>query len=201
MAVQQHLQPSYSQYTGQRSKLSAIGYRIGEFIYEYWATMLTVALGLLVLAAISVPFLSYFGLDWLSKQIFYALHTVCAQIPAHSFYVFGHQLGMCARNLSIYSSMFVGCLIFVLSGKRMKGIPWWFWLLLILPMALDGTTQMFGWRESTWELRVLTGVLFGLGNVWFALPLVQKTLLETPMQPSLPVPPLSQQADTSTETV
>jgi uncharacterized membrane protein len=200
MAVQQQIQPSYTQYTGRRSKLSTLGYRIGEFIYEYWATMLTVALGLLVLAAISVPFLSYLGLDWLSKQIFYALHTVCAQIPAHSFYVFGHQLGMCARNLSIYSSMFVGCLIFVLSGKHMKGIPWWFWLLLILPMAIDGTTQMFGWRESTWELRVITGVLFGLGNVWFALPLVQKTLLETPMQPRISIPLPPQQADTSTET-
>ena len=82
----------------------------------------------------------------------------------------------------------------------MKGIPWWFWLLLILPMAIDGTTQMFGWRESTWELRVITGVLFGLGNVWFALPLVQKTLLETPMQPRISIPLPPQQADTSTET-
>jgi len=52
-------------------------------------------------------------------------------------------------------------------------------------LALDGTTQMFGWRESTWELRVLTGTLFGLGNVWFALPLIQKTILESrSVQPS-----------------
>ena len=50
---------------------------------------------------------------------------------------------------------------------------------MILPMAIDGTTQMFGLRESTWELRVLTGTLFGLGNVWFALPLIQKTILES----------------------
>ena len=48
------------------------------------------------------------------------------------------------------------------------------------PAPLDGITQMFGLRESTWVLRVITGTLFGLGNIWFVLPLIQKTLDETP---------------------
>ncbi len=162
--------------------MNNIGQFVGNFLIQYWATMITCVLGILVFAALSVPFLSYFGLDAISKQIFFALHMICAQVPSHSFYIFGHQLGMCARNFSIYASMFVGSLIFVLSKKRIPGIPWWLWILMILPMAIDGTTQMFGLRESTWELRVLTGTLFGLGNVWFALPLIQKTILE-----SLPV--------------
>ena len=152
---------------------------VGNFLIQYWAIMITSALGILVFAALSVPFLSYFGLDGISKQIFYTLHLVCAQIPSHSFYIFGHQLGMCERNFSIYASMFIGSLIFVLSKKRIPGIPWWIWALMILPIAIDGTTQMFGLRESTWELRVLTGTLFGLANVWFALPLIQKTILES----------------------
>jgi uncharacterized membrane protein len=164
--------------------MSSSGRFVSTFLLDYWATIITLVLGVLVFAALSVPFLSYFGLDGISKQIFFALHLVCAQIPSHSFYIFGHQLGMCARNFSIYASMFIGSLIFVLSKKRFPGIPWWIWVLMILPMALDGTTQMFGWRESTWELRVLTGTLFGLANVWFALPLIQKTILEsTPIQP------------------
>jgi len=45
-------------------------------------------------------------------------------------------------------------------------------------MAWDGTTQLFGWRESTWALRVITGTLFGGGTVWFALPLVHRLLSE-----------------------
>jgi hypothetical protein len=45
-------------------------------------------------------------------------------------------------------------------------------------MAWDGITQMFGWRESTWELRLITGTLFGLGTTWFVLPLIQRTLDE-----------------------
>ena len=84
--------------------------------------------------------------------------------------------------------MFLGSLVFVLSKKRLPGIPWWLWILAILPMAVDGITQMFGWRESTWELRVITGTLFGLGNVWFVLPLMQKMLLDPlPTQVYYPV--------------
>jgi uncharacterized membrane protein len=178
--------------------MNSAGRLLGNFLMDYWATVLTAMLGLLVFAALIVPFLSYFGLDGISKQIFFSLHTVCAQIPSHSFYVFGHQLGMCARNLSIYSAMFLGSLIFVLSKKRLPGIPWWLWVLMILPMAVDGTTQMFGWRESTWELRVLTGTLFGLANVWFALPLVQKTILQsTPVRPQ----PFAGNIAISTETI
>ncbi len=183
MAIQEVNNTTHHAYSPRRQALDRVMNRTGRFVgnllIHHWATMITYVLGILVFAALSVPFLSYFGLDGISKQIFFALHMVCAQIPSHSFYIFGHQLGMCARNFSIYASMFIGSLIFVLSNKRIPGIPWWVWILMILPMALDGTTQMFGLRESTWELRVLTGTLFGLGNVWFALPLIQKTILES----------------------
>jgi len=154
--------------------------KFGDFIMEQWATIITVILGTLVFLAVSVPFLSYFGLDSIAKPIFFALHAICAQIPSHSFYIFGHQFGFCERNLSIYTSMFIGSLIFVLSKKRLPGIPWWLWLLLIMPMAWDGLTQMFGLRESDWVLRVITGSLFGFANIWFALPLMHKTLQEPP---------------------
>src|SRR5579863_2362730 len=160
----------------------------GHFLYNYWPHILTTVTGLVVAAAFAVPVLSYFGLDSISKPLFYSMHFICAQIPAHSFYIFGHQLGLCARNLSIYGSMFIGSLIFTLSKKRLPGIPWWVWAILILPMAWDGITQMFGLRESTWELRVVTGTLFGLANVLFVLPLIQKTLLETPGYIYLPAP-------------
>lgn len=174
--------------------------RCGNFLLNYWAALITTLLGLLVLIAISIPFLSYFGLDSIAKPLFFSLHYVCAQIPSHSFYILGHQLGLCARNLSIYSSMFLGSLIFTLSKKRIPGIPWWLWVLMILPMALDGTTQMFGWRESTWILRTITGTLFGLGSVWFVLPLIHKTLLEDLARAALPsyakVPPTQQGQNT-----
>src|SRR5579875_1656789 len=163
----------------------------GAFLSEHWATLITAALGLLVFIALAIPFLSYFGLDDISKPLFFALHLVCAQIPSHSFYIFGHQLGLCERNLSIYSSMFIGSLIFVLTKKRLPGIPWWVWLIMLLPIAWDGFTQMFGLRESDWILRVVTGSIFGFANVWFALPLMHKALQETPVPPALSARPRS----------
>ena len=159
---------------------------LGEFLLRYWAHIVTVVLGSIIAIAIAIPFLSYFGLDAIAKPLFFSLHFICAQIPSHSFYIFGHQLGLCERNLSIYGFMFLGSLIFVLSKRRMPGLPWWLWILLMLPMAWDGVTQMFGWRESTMELRVLTGTIFGLANIWFVLPLIQKTLDETPSTNTAP---------------
>lgn len=193
MATHQIKQPVTKQYAqppvphlqrGQRpahpfkQKADHALYVTGEFMLKYWAIIITSVLGLLVFSAISVPFLSYMGLDVIAKPILYTLHYVCAQIPSHSFYIFGHQLGLCARNFSIYASMFLFSLIFVLRKKNMPGIPWWLWILLMLPMAWDGFTQMFGLRESDWILRLVTGTLFGVGNMWFVLPYMQKTLVE-----------------------
>jgi uncharacterized membrane protein len=163
-------------YSASQSGIEGIMQKVGAFVLDYWALIITIVLGIIVLAALSVPLLTYLGLDGISKPIFYTLHLICAQIPSHSFYILGHQLGMCARNMAIYSSMLAGGIIFLASKKRLPGIPWWLWVLLILPMAFDGVTQMFGLRESTWELRVITGTLFGLGNMWFALPFIQRTL-------------------------
>ncbi len=172
---------------GQKQALSRFMQVIGEFLLNHWANMVTIVLGLIVAVAIAIPFLSYFGLDAIAKPLFFSLHFICAQVPSHSFYIFGHQLGLCARNFSIYAAMFLGSFVFVLSKKRLPGLPWWLWVLMLLPMAWDGTTQLFGWRESTWELRLLTGTLFGLGNIWFVLPMIQKTLDETPSVQQQPV--------------
>jgi len=184
-AINGHRTPLTSQEAKQKKGLGKVADIITDFLIEYWAHMVTFALGALVLCAIAVPFLSYLGLDSISKPIFFALHMVCAQIPAHSFYILGHQLGLCARNFSIYTAMFIGSLIFVLTKKRMTGIPWWLWMLMMAPMALDGTTQMVGLRESDWILRVVTGTLFGAGNILFALPMMQKSLTET-IVPQIP---------------
>src|SRR5260370_14023946 len=121
---------------GQKQALARFMQLIGELLLNHWANMVTIVLGLIVAVALAIPFLSYFGLDAIAKPLFFSLHFVYAQVPSHSFYIFGHQLGLCARNLSIYSSMFLGSLIFVLSKKRLPGIPWWLWILMILPMAL-----------------------------------------------------------------
>src|SRR5260370_5461794 len=140
--------------------LSGWGARCGRVLLQYWADALLFVLGLVVLTAVLIPVLSYLGLDVLAKPLFSALHAMCAQIPSHSFYLFGHQLGLCQRNLAIYGSMFLGSLMFVATKKRLLCLPWSLSLLLLLPIAWYATTPLFGWRVSTWALRLITGTLF-----------------------------------------
>lgn len=184
MAVQYWQQNAHAyprRVNGTMRKAITIVQRVGNFLYKYWAALIMSLLGLIVLAAFSVPILSYFGFDRLSKQIFFTMHIICAQIPSHSTYICGHQCGLCVRCTAIYSTLFVTSAVFVFTKKRLPGIPWWLLLLFVLPMAWDGGTQLFGLRESTWQLRVLTGTLFGLGCAWFTFPLVHKTMLESQM--------------------
>jgi uncharacterized membrane protein len=86
----------------------------------------------------------------------------------------GAKLAFCERDLAIY----VGLLLVGLAYARrremrpfgIKPIGFKLYGMLILPMAVDGFTQLFGWRESTWEQRVVTGFVFGVASAWLVLP-------------------------------
>jgi uncharacterized membrane protein len=82
---------------------------------------------------------------------------------------------LCARCLAIYSSLLTGGLILVMFRHRamIRPIGWKLWLLGMVPMALDGGTQLFGWHESNVYLRLLTGAIFGLMTAWFVLPQIE----------------------------
>ena len=81
----------------------------------------------------------------------------------------GWKMGFCERDLAIYVGLLVVGLIFA-RRRDMRPAGFFVYGVLILPMAVDGFTQLFGWRESTWELRTVTGLLFGLASAWLVLP-------------------------------
>lgn len=181
MASQPFSQPDSA--PENRSRLARAINKVGAFFLEYWVHVITGFFGIICLAAVSSPVLSYFGLDSLAKPLFFALHLICGQIPSHSFYIAGHEVGLCVHCLAIYSALFAGSLLFALNKKRLVGLPWWLLILFALPLAYDGFSQMFGLRESTWEIRLVTGLLFGVGAAWFALPLIHKGLKEAASTP------------------
>ena len=53
----------------------------------------------------------------------------------------------------------------------------WYALFLV-PLALDGGSQLLGLRESNWMLRTLSGALFGLATVWLAYPYVEEAMTD-----------------------
>lgn len=88
----------------------------------------------------------------------------------------GWKIALCERDLAMYGSTALAGVTFALLRKRARKLPWWVFLLLILPLAVDGLTQLAGLRTSDWLLRTLTGVLFGFGLVWVAYPYVQESM-------------------------
>lgn len=101
--------------------------------------------------------------DTLVYAFNYIGHSVCHQLPERSFWVGGHYLPVCARDTGVYIGFFVGYLLLSLRKKDACGPPnLWMTLLMTLPMIVDGTTQLVGLRTSVNELRLFTGLLFGV---------------------------------------
>jgi uncharacterized membrane protein len=88
----------------------------------------------------------------------------------------GFKVAICQRDVAIYGSVLAAGLLFALVRSRLPTLSLRWYLLLLIPMALDGGTQLFGWRESTWLLRTLTGALFGAASVWLAYPYIDEAM-------------------------
>lgn len=104
----------------------------------------------------------------------------CHQLWHRSIYLNGNQMPIDARMTSMYVFANLGLVAAALatpastsSQALLNGLPPWMRRPLarlrpevaaglvvvvgLLPIAVDGFTQLFGWRESTNELRVITG--------------------------------------------
>ena len=91
----------------------------------------------------------------------------------------GWKVALCERDVAIYGSMIVAGLIFGLFRRRVPKLPVKIYLLFLIPIAVDGISQLVGLRTSNWWLRTLTGALFGMATVWLAYPYVQESMDQT----------------------
>ena len=92
------------------------------------------------------------------------LGKICHQYPSRCFYLFGSNMGLCARCFLVYSTIFIFFILSVFFDMRAslksKSI---IALSLCIPLLLDGITQYYGLRESNNFLRLFTGFLAGIG--------------------------------------
>lgn len=100
----------------------------------------------------------------------------------------GYKTALCQRDIAIYTGILLFGLIFVVTKRRIPGLPITAWVLLgILPIGLDGVSQIVSqlpWdflplRESTPLLRTITGALFGFSTAWFGYPIVEESMADT----------------------
>ncbi|MCC7129460.1 MAG: DUF2085 domain-containing protein [Anaerolineae bacterium] len=100
----------------------------------------------------------------------------------------GYKIALCQRDVMIYLSILTFGVLFALTRYRIPALPWYLWLVIgIAPIALDGFSQLFSQpplnflplRESTPQIRSLTGFLFGFTTAWFGYPIVEESMRET----------------------
>ena len=86
---------------------------------------------------------------------------------------FTYQFPVCSRDTAFYFTMLIGGAVYYFQGKKneLRTPSLYILVLFVLPLAIDGTTQLFGLRESTNVLRILTGGLAGLIIPFFLIPI------------------------------
>lgn len=158
-----------------------------------------VVAALLLIGPLATPFLLAAGLTGPAVALYDAFHTLCHQWAFRSFFVLGPQaiysrgelaalgvdpftfvgeartgwkMAFCEWNLAIVGGLFVFGVLYAARWRSagLRPASWSLYAVLIAPMAIDGLSQLAGWRESTWELRLVTGALFGLAGGWVVYP-------------------------------
>ncbi|HKZ59665.1 MAG TPA: DUF2085 domain-containing protein [Candidatus Thermoplasmatota archaeon] len=106
--------------------------------------------------------------QWIYRVGDVACHTKASR----SFEFNGNQMPFCARDVAIFAGLSVGLALCLPARSRTYRavvlLPWWSYLALLVPIALDGGMQdVFGFESDNLR-RVLTGVPAGLA-IAFAL--------------------------------
>lgn len=142
--------------------------------FAHWLLLANAVVALTLLGAVAAPLLAAAGFEAASGAIHTAYLLLCPQRPAHSYFLAGHQLALEHREMAMFGAQLGGGLLFGLLRGRWHGrLGVWWLVLLSLPMAWDGFSQMFGLRESDWQTRTWTGALMAIAFVFWLYPLLE----------------------------
>ncbi len=150
---------------------------VDRFVYlfsKYWLLFIIVLIGIYAGLPLLAPLLMGAGYETPANLIYSAYRFACHQLPSRSFFVGGQQVAYCERCMATYTSLLVAAILFGFVRHRLKPLSWKLYLLFLVPMAIDGLTQLVGLRTSGWVLRTITGALFGFGSAWFAFPYLEQ---------------------------
>jgi uncharacterized membrane protein len=177
---------------------------MSHYLVRHWLALLNLAVGVWVALPVAAPALLAAGWHGPAGLIYTLYQTACHQWPGRSYFLFGPQLvysmdelraagvGMardfvgnaaigfkvayCERDFAIYSTVLLAGLLYAVLRRRARPLSWPVFLICLVPIAVDGFSQLFGLRESSWELRTLTGALTGFAGVWLVYPRIAEAL-------------------------
>lgn len=114
--------------------------------------------------------------------------SIAQQIAARHFIgdeTTGYKTALCARDIAIYTMIFVGGLIYRRYRWRIRPLPLWLYVFAGLgPIGLDGFSQLLSYppfefwpvRETEPFFRIATGGLFGLMSAWLGFPHIERSM-------------------------
>ena len=159
---------------------------------RYWLAIFIVVVTLFIIPIVGYPFLMSTSnplLQSIANIILIMYKVTCHQLPERTLFIFGYQMAVCARCFAIYVAFLAGCVLFAFIRKRLKIWSLKYFVILCIPMAIDGFAQLFGvplprgfgpgWEliwtvESTNMMRIITGSIFGLACSLYVLPYLQE---------------------------
>lgn len=184
-----------------------------------WLALANLGVAALLGLAFAAPALLALGFHEPAGWLYRLFATTCHQWPFRAYFLFGPQatytpdelvglgvasvysfvgspelgykVAFCARNVAIYSGALLAGLAYARLRRPGPPLALRTYLLLIAPMAVDGVTQLAGLRESTWELRTATGLLFGAASVWLVYPRLDLVVRRASFAPCAPAGPAS----------
>ena len=89
----------------------------------------------------------------------------CHRKPERSFFYKNHQFPVCARCTGFYISIFTYAIVAMYIPMLYSIETTIIAISLLIPSAIDGFTQFFELRESNNYLRLITGLLGGVGLI------------------------------------
>ncbi|MEP6774903.1 MAG: DUF2085 domain-containing protein [Chloroflexota bacterium] len=179
--------------------------RAARWIGTRWVRLATIGLGIFVILPWLAPLFAAAGWWALADPIYTVYAFQCHQLPERSAHICGYEVGQCWRCNALYGGTFIFALLYgrarSTNSKRLqwltKPLSPWLYVLLLLPIAIDGLTHMFGWRDTidpstpatfgsflvgsqefslNWILRILTGLIAAVATVAFGFPRMQKAM-------------------------
>ncbi len=163
----------------QRARtVAAILDRLILGLARHWLLIFNLVFGLYAGLPLLAPLLMTWGQTRAANAIYFVYQFLCHQMPSRCYYIGRFQVGLCQRDLAIYGGACLAGMLFAMVRDRVKPLPIPVWLILVAPLALDGITQLVGLRDSTWELRTLTGLLASGATIWMAYPYLEQAFDE-----------------------
>lgn len=126
--------------------------------------LLTVAGTAIWLSAIFLaPVLAGRGSAGAARLIYAAFSPICHQAPGRCFTFHGHPLAVCGRCLGIYTGFAAGLVLypFVRGFSKLELPSTRVFLLLTLPLAVDGAAGILRIWASPITVRFAIGVVWG----------------------------------------